>query len=346
MNELSGMILSLAQAVGVSGREDQAAQVAREYLEPLGSCETTPLGSLICRMKPAQEGQPHLLLTAHLDEIGMIVSSIDAKGFLRVSNCGGVDRSTLPAAHVVVHTESGSIDGVVCAAPPHLSPDDETIPKIEAFSIDVGLSAEQAKKRVALGDRVTLAFEPVELLNGRICCKALDDRAGCAAVILAAQKLAAQDLTCGLSVLLATMEEAGGFGSKTGAAILQPTHAFAVDVSFAHTPDAPREKCGEIGKGPMIGVSPILDNTLFRRFTALAGEMKIPYQLEVMGGNTGTDVDQVAVTGAGVKCALLSIPQRYMHTSVEVISPADVQATADLMAACAVQLFGGDRHAV
>lgn len=339
--ELSKMILSLAGAVGVSGREDGASSVAQALLEPLGACETTPLGSLICRVKTAPADKPHLVLTAHLDEIGLIVTHIDEKGFLRVANCGGVDRATLPAAHVRVHTASGTIDGVVCSTPPHLLPDDEKLPKLEDLSVDVGLSYDAARAKVAPGDRVTLAFEPTRLLNGRLCSKALDDRAGCAAVILAVRKLVEMQLDCSLSVLLATMEETGGQGSKTGAAALMPTHAIAVDVSYAHTPDAPRYKCGKLGEGVMIGIAPILDNGMSSRMIELAKQEQIAYQTEVMGGATGTDADQIVVCGAGVRSALLSIPLRYMHTPVEVICPEDVTATADLMVAYAKDAFGG-----
>lgn len=335
------LLLSLCAANGVSGKENDAAEAARALLAPLGPCETTALGSLVCRIRPAAPDKPHLLLTAHLDEIGLIVTYIDDEGFLRVSNCGGIDRSMLLASQVLIHTAGGILEGVVCTIPPHLNPDESRIPKLEEIYIDVGLSAEAARASIALGDRVTFRAEQAVLPNGRICAKSLDDRAGCAAVILAAQKLAEEPLSCGLSVALATMEEVGGQGAATAANLLAPTHAVAVDVSFGYAPNTPRHKCGELGKGPMIGISPILDNGMAAALKDAAKKADIPVQLEVMGGRTGTDADGIAVSGAGVRCALLSVPLRYMHTPIEMIEAADAEATAELIAAYVRAEFGG-----
>ena len=217
------------------------------------------------------------------------------------------------------------------------------LPKVDEISIDVGLAAEAARSQIAPGDRVTFDCEPFVTPAGLICSRALDDRAGCAAVILAAQKLARQPLACGLSVALTVMEEVGGQGARTAANLLAPTHAVAVDVSFGHTPDAPRPKCGVMGDGPMIGVSPILDHAMFEGMKACAKRHDIDFQVEVMGGNTGTDADGVAVAGAGVRCALVSIPLRYMHTPAELIDARDVEQTAALIAAYVTDEFGGAR---
>lgn len=334
------MLLTLCEAPGIAGFETGAVEEAEKMLSGLGDCEVTTLGSLVCRVKTVP-GKPHVMLTAHIDSIGLIVSYIEDSGFLRVSNCGGVDRSLLLASRVVVHSDSGDYDGVVCSIPPHLNPDDSVIPKVEDIYIDVGFDGKTAREKIALGDRVSFDAQSHQLLNGRISARTLDDRAGCAAVILAAQKLAGCELDCSLSVMLATMEEVGGQGAKTATNLLAPTHCVAVDVSFGHTPDAPKQKCGQLGNGPMIGISPILDNETTQKLKAVAEKENIPYQLEVMGGNTGTDADSVAVSGAGVRCGLLSIPQRYMHTPIEVVEIADVETTADLMAAYVRDEFGG-----
>ena len=333
------LLLTLSGAIGVSGAENGARETARRLLEPLGACETTALGSLICRMKPIPESGAHMLLTAHMDSIGMIVTFIDDNGFLRVAGCGGVDRATLPAAQVTVHTASGTLPGVVCTVPPHLTDDDSVLPKADEISIDVGLTAEAARAQIAPGDRITFDCEPFATPAGLVCSRALDDRAGCAAVILAAQKLARQPLACGLSVALTVMEEVGGQGARTAASLLAPTHAVAVDVSFGHT----RPKCGVMGDGPMIGVSPILDHAMFEGMKACAKRHSIDFQVEVMGGNTGTDADGVAVAGVGVRCALVSVPLRYMHTPAELIDARDVEQTAALIAAYVTDEFGGAR---
>ena len=163
------LLLTLCGAIGVSGAENGARDAARSLLEPLGPCETAVLGSLICRVKPVPESGAHMLLTAHMDSIGMIVTFIDDNGFLRVAGCGGVDRATLPAAQVTVHTASGALPGVVCTVPPHLTDDDGVLPKVDEISIDVGLAAEAARSQIAPGDRVTFDCEPFVTPAGLIC---------------------------------------------------------------------------------------------------------------------------------------------------------------------------------
>ncbi len=319
----SELVLTLAGAHGVAGSEGKAAGLARELLSACGPCEQTPLGSLICRVCTAPEDRPHILLVAHMDEIGMVVTHIDDNCFLRVGNCGGVDRATLPAAQIQVHTKDGILEGVVCTIPPHLNPDESKIPKMEEFSIDVGLDAETARERIQLGDRVSVRSEGCELLNRRVASKSIDDRGGCAAVILAARRLAdCAPLGCSVSAVLSTLEE--------------------VDVSFGYTPDSPKHKCGELGKGPMIGIAPVLDNRMFEDLKDTAKRHGLPYQIEVMGGETGTDADAVAVAGSGVRTGMVSIPLRYMHTPVEVVSAADVESAADLLAAYVIDTFGGN----
>jgi endoglucanase len=123
---------------------------------------------------------------------------------------------------------------------------------------------------------------------------------------------------------------------------VNPTHAIAVDVSYAHTPDAPREKCGLIGKGPMIGVAPVLCRDMSDRLIKLAGERGIPFQIEAMGGKTGTNADQIATARRGVRTALVSVPQKYMHTPAEVVDPGDVEHTGRLLAAMIREIAGRD----
>ena len=337
------MLKTLCTAPGVPGREEAARQAARALLEACGPCEETPLGSLVCRVHPAKDGSPHVLLNAHLDTIGMVVSYIDEEGFLRLGNCGGLDRSTLLAAQVEVDTAAGPLAGVVCTLPPHVETDDSQLPKIDQLAIDVGLSGPAAKERVRPGDRVRFLPFPGPLAGDTFTAAGLDDRAGCAAVILAAQKLAGQPLSCGLTVALSSLEETGGQGAATAAARLAPTHAVVVDVSFAASPGVPRPKCGVLGKGPMVGYAPILDAALSARLEQIAKEQQIPCQVEVMNGETGTDADGIAAAGAGVKCATVSIPLRYMHTPAEVVSLSDIRQTAELVAAWVWEAFGGER---
>lgn len=325
------MLKALCEAGGVSGDEKEALDAAEKLLTPLGKTERTNLGSIICRLPENGEGLPHVMLTAHIDRIGLMVTKITDKGFLRVAPCGGADRRSLSGARVTVHTESGKLFGVVTATPPHLSDGKTTPPKADELTVDVGLCADSAAKKVRLGDRITFdgAFTP--LLSDRVASAALDDRSGCAAVIRAAGLL--RDCKkANISVALVSQEETGSAGASTAANILAPDYAFEVDVSMAITPDDRAEDCGEMGKGPMIGISPILSRELSNRLIETARRKNIPWQVEVMAGRTGTDADYIVVSGRGVKAATVSIPLRFMHTAGEIASLADIENTARLIA--------------
>ena len=325
------LLKTLCPATGVSGDERDAAKAAEQLLLPLGSVQHTPLGSVLCQLPPARAGLPRVMLAAHLDQVGLIVTRITDKGFLKVAACGGPDRRTLAGARVTVHTASCKLSGVVVAMPPHLSDGKTKTAKPEELAVDIGLSVEAAREKVVLGDRITLdgALEP--LLADRVCSAALDDRAGCAAVIRAAGLLKKTE-KAEIIVALVSQEEVGSAGAATSAFAVAPDFAFVVDVSMGLTPDEKAEACGEMGKGPMIGVAPILDRRLSRLLVDTAKRANIPWQLEVMGSRTGTDADVIAVSGRGVRTALVSIPLRFMHTPGEVVALCDVENTARLIA--------------
>lgn len=330
--DVKELMLRLSSVTGVSGRESGAVSLAEKELAKLGKVHRDDLGSLICTVKEPVDGQKHFMLDAHVDEIGMIVTYIEENGFLRVASCGGFDRKLLLASQVEVHTEGGVLPGFICSIPPHLQSGEKPNPKMDEIYIDIGYSREEARRRTAPGDIVTFHARNREMKGGYITGKALDNRAGCAAVMRAAELLSAEELPCGLSITLTTQEETSASGASAAAFSLNPTHAITVDVSFAHTPDARREKCGEFGKGPMIGFSPILSYAMSRSLVETAREKQIPWQVEVMGGKTGTNADAIVATRGGIPTGVVSIPQAYMHTPVEKIDPRDVENTALLLA--------------
>lgn len=325
------MLKALCAAPGVAGDEAAAAQAAEQLLAPLGKMHRTALGGVVCTLPPRGDKAPTVLLTAHLDQIGMMVTQITEKGFLKVTACGGVDRRSLAGARVTVHTSQGPLPGVVKATPPHLASGKATTETVQALAVDVGMTAGEARQHIAPGDRISFDGEFCALLGDRICAPSLDDRAGCAAVIRAAMLL--RDCTAvNLAVALAPLEEINSAGAATAAFGIAPDFAFAVDVSFATTVGEQREECGELGKGPMIGIAPVLDRALFRGLVQAAKRAEIPYQLEVMGSRTGTDADAIAPSGMGVRTGLVSIPQRHMHTASEIVALCDVENTARLLA--------------
>ena len=325
---------TLLEFSGAAGDVAGMAKHAAGLLAAFGKTSRTPLGSVVCEVRAAVPGQPHLLLDAHLDCVGLIVTHIDDSGFLRVSGCGGVDPRVLPGCVVSIHGGKGRIYGVVCSVPPHLAGNGEKkLDKVDETRIDIGRTKKEAERVAAPGDRISFYRPARALLGDRVCGPALDNLVGCVCLLRALELLEGVELSFGLSVLFSSMEEIGGQGAKTAAYALRPTHALVVDTTFAHTPDSARQKCGSLGDGPMIGAAPILCAQITEQLVETARAQNIPHQHEVMGGPTGTNVDQIAATRAGVPTGLLSIPLKYMHTPVEVAAISDIEQTARLIAA-------------
>jgi tetrahedral aminopeptidase len=300
-----------------------------------------PLGSVIAPVRKPKEGEPHILLEAHLDEIGFIVTSIDKEGFLHVGKVGGPDVRVLLGHEITVFGKE-RLFGVFCCRPPHLVSHDDykNVPKLDELAIDIGLERDSACEKVSPGDYITLRQGSAQLQNGMITSKALDNRAG-VMTVLRCLELCTEKVQCGLTAAFTLSEELGCRGAVTAAFTAAPTHAIVVDVSFGSTPDAPKEKCGEMGKGPMIGVSPTLSRDVTQMLFTLAKEYSIPYQTEVMGGRTGTNADSVSISRGGVATGLVSVPLRYMHTAIETVAMDDIENTAQLMAAAVERIGGG-----
>jgi putative aminopeptidase FrvX len=334
----------ISSASCVSGREGAAEIILNEVRKYSPDAYVDRLGSIIAPVLPAKAGGEHLLLDAHIDEIGFIVTNIDDEGFLRVGKVGGPDLRVLLGHEVTVFGKE-PLFGIFCCRPPHLSSaeDYKKAPALEELAIDIGYSKEQSEALVSPGDIITLRREPKMLKNGLLTGKALDNRAGVAAVLRVLELLNGKKPDIGLTVILSISEELGERGAKAAAFAVAPTQAIVIDTSFAMTPDSPREKCGELKHGPMIGVSPVLSGRITSQLFSLAKEQGIPYQTEVMGGETGTNSDAISVTQSGVSTGLLSIPLRYMHTAAEVIALEDIKNTAQLAAAYILSV-GGKKH--
>lgn len=322
----------LCCANGVNG-EREAAQTAARYLrEYTDDVQVDRFGNVIGYISSSVPNAKTILLEAHIDEIGFVVTGTTDNGFVRVSPCGGIDKRTLSAAEVVVLGKE-PYAGVFCSTPPHLLDADAPVPAVTDCYIDVGMTGEQAKENIPVGSRV--AFRPHfdRLLNDCVSSKALDDRAGVMTVLGALELVKGKNLPYNLVVSFCVQEELGGHGAKVLAFAQQPDAAIAVDVSFAYTPGTDKTQCGELGKGTMLGYSPILDMQMTAQLRELSKKYDIPMQDEVMGGRTGTDADVITIAGRGIPTALLSVPLKYMHSPIEVASITDIQAVSHLMAA-------------
>ena len=332
--EYNQVLRTLTGAVGVSGAEQGAAEAASELLRPY--CSTVTInnrGSVVGR----REGKgPLVLLEAHLDQIGFVVTEVAANGFVRFDACGGIDIRTLAGLEVVIHgTED--VYGIIETLPPHLTDSDSRgkARPCRELAIDTGLRTEHCRSIFHPGDRASFLPHPAPLLNRQVCAPALDNRAGVAALIRTAELVQENEADLNLCFLFSVQEEVGGKGAATGMVRSlggnPPALALAVDVSFAWTPGCRREGCGELGKGPMIGYSPLLSAAVFQDLQKTAEEADIPFQLEIMNGRTGTHADELAVALGGVTAGLVSIPLKYMHTPAEVIDCQDVENTARLL---------------
>lgn len=330
--KLTEMLFRLCRAAGTPGDEETVRAAAEREFAPYAETGTDALGNLTAKM-----GDPgakeHILVDAHLDQIGLIVTQVDENGFLRVDRCGGVDRRVMPGTAVTVFGEK-ALCGVVCCTPPHLTGGkEEEVPEVAEMAVDIGCNAETAKKLVQPGDRIAFRTEPKKLLGTRISSPGLDNRASVAVMVRCAQMLAGEKLNCRVTFLCSTREEVGGQGAVTGAYLADPTQAVSVDVGFGRQPGVKPEQSGELGGGPMIGFAPVLDRSMSERLVRIAEREKIPFRRDVMGGDTGTNSDAIAVTRAGVPTALISVAERYMHTPAEVADLRDLEETAKLIAA-------------
>ncbi len=286
------------------------------------------MGNVLAIRRHSDPDAPTVMLEAHMDEVGFLVTRIDDNGFVRVDKCGSPDERVLAGQRVLI---DGQYPGVFCSVPPHMLREGAKRPAFEDMGIDAFMPADEARQKIAVGSRVSFApAEPHLLGASRICAKSLDDRAGVAAILYALRRI--KEPRCHIAVAICVQEELGCRGAAVATRGLCPDEALVTDVSFALTPDADPVKCGKLSAGVMIGISPVLDERVTKKLFSLAEEHKLPYQTEVMGGSTGTDADSISKTATGVKTGLLSIPERYMHTPNEIVDVRDIAAVGDLMA--------------
>lgn len=324
MQTVKNILKNLSDADFIGG-VGSAIDVAESYLSKY--CTVRREGNnLIGEIKGKSDYT--ILFDAHLDQIGMVVTSIKG-GFLKVATAGGIDSRMLAGMRVTVYGKE-AVNGVFCSTPPHLSKSD-AVQKTEDMFIDTGLG-DRAEDIISVGDRVVFSADFTELAGNKVTGKSLDDRAGCTALIKCAEMLSGKELPCNVVFLLSDMEELGGMGAKTMSFGITPDVAVAVDVSFGNAPDISPDKTGVLGGGAMIGISPVLSTSVTNSLKEIANKNEIKHQLEVMGGKTSTNADKIVDTKCGVPTGLLSIPLRNMHTPIEVVDLNDIISVAEILA--------------
>lgn len=324
--DIKDILFSLSEKDAI-GTVTEASAYAREILSEYADTEKDGNLSVIGFIKGKSDYT--ILLDAHIDQIGMIVTDVDSEGFLTVSNSGGIDIRALPARAVTVHGKQ-KIPAVFCSTPPHLAKGESEYTDIAEIKLDTGLGV-KAKELVSVGDYVTFSAKPACLSGDLVTGRSFDDRSGVACLLEAAKRIAGKELPVSVVILLSDGEELGMRGATTAAFNINADEAIAVDVSFGDGIGISETECGKLGEGAMIGVSPVLCRTLSDRLINLAEQNGIKYQLEAMGGKTGTNADVISVSRGGVKTCTVSIPLRNMHTEVETLSLSDLNSVCDLL---------------
>lgn len=324
-------LYTLLDSMSVSGHEIALQKKVIAEMKPhCDEIRTDYTGNVISILNP--DAPFKVLLAAHIDEIGMIVTHIREDGLLRVGKSGGIRPLIYPGHQVVVYSENGPVYGTVV-----YSKDNEKAElKVNDLYIDIGAKdGEDARKYVCQGDPITLHTYHQEMINGFLAARGVDDR-GCAYIILEALKKA-RAMGCKIGVYAATTvgEETTGRGAYWAGANIRPNVAVAVDVTYASDyPGVDHKEAGivKLGHGPVVCNSSIANKKVNALMKQCAREHNIPFQVESYMGSTYTDADKLHQTGLGVSTALLSLPLRYMHCPSEVCHFDDLQASIDLLA--------------
>ena len=321
-----------------SGFEQPVQQVIRKEVKQYSdSIRTDVHGNVIAELNAA--GTPRIMLTAHCDELGLLIRYIDEHGFLYFATVGGFDPSTLAGSRVQIHTPNGPVLGVIGRPAVHLLSSEERgkAPKLTELWIDIGAtSKEEAQELVPLGSVVTRAAQLETLRGDLVVSRALDDKAGIFSVIEAMRRIHEQrsQLKAGVFFVSAVQEEVGLRGARTGAFGVDPLIAIAVDVTY--TSDHPGTSKNEIGDiklngGPVITLGGHINPKVYQMLVQAANKANIPWQIDPQAAGTGTDTDVIQVTRAGVATGLVSIPCRYLHTGSETASLQDMDQVAEVL---------------
>ena len=337
--KLEEQIAELSSQIGLSGSEKPIANYLEKKLKSLSiQTEIDRFGNVHGRMPAAVQPAKTLLLEAHMDQIGLMISGIDDGGYLKFVNLGGVDERILCGMEVKI-LSAPPCYGVIGAYTPNLEDDEKKKrrnAKLEELRIDAGLSAEAARENIRVGSGVVMQAECTKLMDGKLSGMAMDNRAGVAAILECIANLQEEILPYNLEILFSTQEELGLHGAYTGIIPGMADAAIAVDVTHGTTPDS-KEETGvfPLGSGAVICRGPNLHYDYTKQLISLARGQGVSHEIEVASGGSGTTAWAIQMIGTGIPVMLVSIPLRYMHTNVETLAVRDVQAVVQLLTAAA-----------
>jgi putative aminopeptidase FrvX len=329
---------SLLSTPGPSGYERAAAEIWRAEAGEFAEVRGDRMGNSFATLNGG--GAPRVMLSGHIDEIGLMVTHVEEGGLLRFQGVGGWDPQVLVGQRVLVQTMNGVVPGVIGKKAIHVMEADERkkVSEIKSLWIDIGAKdGDEAKGRVRVGDVAVVDQDVLELPNGRIASRSLDNRMG-AFVVLETLRLLSEgeSLAAEVVAVASVQEEIGLYGARGAAFGLDPDAAIAVDVTHAtDTPGIPKNEHGDhsLGSGPVItraaNLSPLVTDGLID----IAEGEGIPYTLEADSRSTSTDADAIQFTRAGIATGLVSAPNRYMHSPNEIVALEDLENCARLIAA-------------
>jgi len=325
----------------VSGFEHANGSILTKYFEHYtDSFERDKLGSYIFKSEGTNDKK--IMLAAHIDEIGLMVTKVLDVGFLSFTSVGGINPASLVSQEVTVYGKE-NVFGVIGIKPPHVTTEDERNKplKLKDLYIDTGYAKEKLEKMVRVGDVATIKRKPLQLQGTVVSAKAFDDRACVAVMLETAKELKKLSHKSSIYYTATAQEETGYRGSTTASYMVNPDIGIILDVGFGMTPDMPAETA-HLGKGPVVAYGGRLNQKLTKKFVEVCKTYNFPMQYEAIPSRTGTDTEALQVNREGIPCILLSIPLRYMHTSVETIDIADVENTGRAVARFINELDNSD----
>ncbi|GAA5513263.1 putative aminopeptidase YsdC [Deinococcus carri] len=333
-------LFDLLSQAAPSGSERRAADVWKQEAASFARVSEDHYGNVYAELGP--EGAPAVALMGHLDEIGLIVSHIGEEGFLSVLGVGGWDPQVLVGQRIRLLAPGGDIVGVIGKKAIHVMEAEErkNASKLEDLWIDVGLSKEDAQARIPVGTYGVIEQGPI-MVGDKIVSRALDNRVGAFIVLEALRALQGTELKHRIVAVGTSQEEIGVFGAQISGYKLDPVAGVAVDVTHeTKQPGVNEKKYGVVpfGSGANLSVGPMTSPVILRQMTAAAQASGIPYTLSASGRYTGTDADALSLVRAGVPSAVVSIPNRYMHSPSEMVDSRDVKACIDIIAAWVKEL--------
>jgi putative aminopeptidase FrvX len=333
---------ALLDAPGPSGFETRAARVWRQEAEQVADeVRTDVQGNTLATLNPG--GTPRVMLAGHIDEIGLMITHVDEDGFCYVDGIGGWDSQVLVGQRVRILGRSGDVVGVIGKKPIHLmtSEDRDKVSKLEDLWIDVGARSRAECKELGLrvGDPAVIDSQLVELANGLLASRSIDNRIGAFVVLEVLRELRTGGAPDASVTAVATVQEEIGFtggGARTSAFALEPQVAVAVDVTFASdTPGVEKKRVGErkLGEGPVLGRGSAIHPQVFDLMVEVAEAESIPHSLQASPRATHTDADGIFLSRSGVPTGVVSVPNRYMHSPNEIVAKADLEQAIRLIVA-------------